>query len=298
MKLYITPEALKGSSDHLLAPGALSALKRLEDTGVLLFISTGALTPNQQELIENEELELHALADGEDRPEEAVEQNDEQYEFVIGEKPIEQADSWSELVQKILYPSRTSEVKRDTEETKIRAWVNLDGTGKSNISTGLNFFDHMLNQISRHGLIDIELSCDGDLQIDEHHTIEDTAIALGSAIREAISDNKAGIQRYGFVLPMDEARAQVAIDLSDRPYLRWEVDLKREYVGDFPTEMAEHFFYTLAMNTKATLHISATGSNEHHILESIFKGFAKALRFSLSRNERIKGILPTTKGMI
>src|SRR5690625_761378 len=134
MKLYITPEALKGSSDHLLAPGALSALKRLEDTGVLLFISTGALTPNQQELIENEELELHALADGEDRPEEAVEQNDEQYEFVIGEKPIEQADSWSELVQKILYPSRTSEVKRDTEETKIRAWVNLDGTGKSNIS--------------------------------------------------------------------------------------------------------------------------------------------------------------------
>lgn len=298
MKLYITPEALKGSSDHLLAPGALSALKRLENTGVLLYTSSGVLTRFQQQLIENEELELLPLAEGDDKPEETVQRNGRQYQFVIGEKTIEHADSWNGLAQAILYPTRTSELKRDTKETKIRVRVNLDGTGKSNISTGLNFFDHMLNQISRHGLIDIELTCEGDLQIDEHHTIEDTAIALGSAIREAISDNKAGIQRYGFVLPMDEARSQVAIDLSDRPYLRWEVDFKREYVGDFPTEMAEHFFYTLAMNAKATLHISATGSNEHHILESIFKGFAKALRFSLSRNERIKGILPTTKGMI
>lgn len=298
MELYISAEALTSSNGQLLEKGALSALKRLDDMGILLQTSTESLSDFQKELIENEQIELiHAPLPDENRGS-LVRLHQGTYEFLTDGKLNEQTENWSDLAQLILYPSRKSEIKRDTEETKISVRVNLDGTGKSDISTGLNFFDHMLNQISRHGLIDLTLTCDGDLQIDEHHTIEDTAIALGSAIRQAISDNKAGIQRYGFVLPMDEARAQVSIDLSDRPYLRWEVDFKREYVGDFPTEMAEHFFYTLAMNAKATLHISAVGSNEHHILESIFKGFAKALRFAVSRNERIKGILPTTKGII
>lgn len=298
MTLYITAEALTGNNDQLLAEGALSALKRLDDTGITLQTSLGSLSDFQQVLIKNEQLNLMNASLPAMKKGSVVLLRDGVYEFLTDGNLNEQAGNWSGLAQAILYPSRKSELKRDTEETKISVELNLDGTGKNEISTGLNFFDHMLNQISRHGLIDLKLICEGDLQIDEHHTIEDTAIALGSAIRQAISDNKAGIQRYGFVLPMDEARAQVAIDLSDRPYLRWEVDFKREYVGDFPTEMAEHFFYTLAMNAKATLHISAVGTNEHHIIESIFKGFAKALRFAVSRNERIKGILPTTKGMI
>lgn len=298
MELYISAGALTSSNGRLLAKGALSALKRLEDTGILLHTSTESLSDFQKELIDNEHIELVHAPLPDENSGSLVRFHEGTYEFLTDGKLNEQAESWSGLAQAILYPSRKSVLKRDTEETKISVGLNLDGTGQSEISTGLNFFDHMLNQISRHGLIDLKLICDGDLQIDEHHTIEDTAIALGSAIRQAISDNKAGIQRYGFVLPMDEARAQVAIDLSDRPYLRWEVDFKREYVGDFPTEMAEHFFYTLAMNAKATLHISAVGTNEHHIIESIFKGFAKALRFAVSRNERIKGILPTTKGII
>ena len=298
MELYITAEALTGNHEHLLAEGALSALKRLDDAGISLQTTDESLSDFQKQLIDNERIELSFVPQPDTNRGSLVQIREGIYEFLTDGHRNEQADSWSGLAQAILYPSRKSELKRDTEETKISVKLNLDGTGKSEVSTGLNFFDHMLDQISRHGLMDLALTCDGDLQIDEHHTIEDTAIALGSAIRQAISDNKAGIQRYGFVLPMDEARSQVAIDLSDRPYLRWEVDFKREYVGDFPTEMAEHFFYTLAMNAKATLHISASGNNEHHILESIFKGFAKALRFAVSRNERIKGILPTTKGII
>lgn len=222
----------------------------------------------------------------------------EQYIFESDGKTIETEKNWTDLGKAILFPTRKASLKRNTKETNISVSVNLDGIGSSEISTGLNFFDHMLDQIARHGLIDIQLTCEGDLDVDEHHTIEDTAIALGQALHKAVSINKAGIQRYGFVLPMDEAQSTVAIDLSDRPYLKWNVNFDREYIGDFPTEMAEHFFYTLSMNLKATVHVTAVGKNEHHIIESVFKGFAKALRFAISRNERIKGILPTTKGVI
>jgi imidazoleglycerol-phosphate dehydratase/histidinol-phosphatase len=295
MKLYIHPTALASETETLLPPGALSGMARLTQSGAELCFDPDKLSESQQHQIENEgignaEFDI-STADGTILRKDSL-------QFVTEGETIEETADWTTLTRAILFPSRKADIKRTTKETDISVSINLDGTGKSSISTGLNFFDHMLDQIARHGLIDLELSCNGDLDVDEHHTIEDTAIALGQAIREAISGNKAGIQRYGFVLPMDEAQATVAIDLSDRPYLRWEVELKREYIGDFPTEMLEHFYYTLAMNAKATLHVVASGKNEHHIIESVFKGFAKALRFAISRNERTKGILPTTKGTI
>lgn len=295
MNIYIHPSALRSDSELMLPEGALYGMKYLQEAGFDLSFDAASLSEQQRSLIENESI----VSGGFDASEAAGEiKKADSYLFESAGKLIESSEDWTDLTRSILFPSRKAEIKRDTKETQISVSINLDGTGKSSINTGLNFFDHMLDQIARHGLIDIELTCDGDLDVDEHHTIEDTAIALGQAIRQAISENKAGIQRYGFVLPMDEAQATVAIDLSDRPYLRWDVDLKREYLGDFPAEMLEHFYYTLAMNVKATLHVKASGKNEHHIVESVFKGFARALRFAISRNERIRGILPTTKGTI
>ena len=295
MKIYIHSTALKSANENLLPEGALFGMKYLQEAEFDLSFDGDSLSETQLQLIENESVTNSGFDESEA---DGFIKKDEQYLFLSDGDMIESAGNWTNLTRSILFPSRKASITRDTKETKISISINLDGTGESNISTGLNFFDHMLDQIARHGLIDLELTCNGDLDVDEHHTIEDTAIALGQAIRQAISKNKAGIQRYGFVLPMDEAQATVAIDLSDRPYLKWDVDLEREYVGDFPTEMLEHFYYTLAMNVKATLHVEAFGKNEHHVIESIFKGFAKALRFAISRNERIRGILPTTKGTI
>lgn len=279
----------------MLPGGAIYGIAHLMQSGTEVSFDEDALDSSHLALMHNEGIRSAGFessdADG------IIRKND-QYLFETNGSLTEKSDSWTGIVRSVLFPSRTATINRKTKETEISLSLNLDGTGKSSINTGLSFFDHMLDQIARHGLIDLDLICKGDLNVDEHHTIEDTAIALGQAIRQAVSENKAGIQRYGFVLPMDEAEATVAIDLSDRPFLRWEVDLKREYVGDFPTEMLEHFYYTLAMNAKATLHVRADGKNEHHIIESVFKGFAKALRFAISRNERIKGILPTTKGTI
>lgn len=295
MKIWIDQSALKSSSENMLSSGALFGMKYLQENEVGLSFFDDELSDQQLLLVENEKIERSDFS-----PEDAdgIIQKKESVQFLTNNTLVEEGSDWAELSRKILFPSRKSIIKRDTKETQISISVNLDGTGESDIKTGLNFFDHMLEQIARHGLVDLEIRCDGDLEVDEHHSIEDTAIALGQAIRKAISDDKAGIQRYGFVLPMDEAQATVAIDLSDRPYLKWDVPLKREYIGDFPTEMLEHFFYSLTMNAQATLHVEAHGKNEHHIVEAVFKGFAKALRFAVSRNERTKGILPTTKGTI
>lgn len=295
MKIYIEPSALAGSSENMLQSGALYALGNLAEHGHELLWSP-ELSGHQQKTLENETLATFSNRSDADA---LITFQDGKLFFKNVEKEIlAKADSWPELVRSILFPSREATIKRATKETDIQLYINLDGTGKSTIKTGLNFFDHMLDQIARHGLIDLKLICKGDLEVDEHHTIEDCAIALGQAIHQAVSSNKAGIQRYGFVLPMDVAQATVAIDLSDRPYLQYDVDLKREYVGDFPTEMLEHFYYTIAMNAKATLHVSAYGKNDHHIIEATFKGFARALRFAITRNERTKGILPSTKGII
>ncbi len=303
MKIYIHPSTLESDHPALLPSLALSSIKKLQDHGYELFTPLDSQNEPVLDLLKNERI---VLTNGAAEQTDATIVLDSKTESANGmslvlqheSRVIAQGNDWADLCNRILFPDRSAEFERSTHETKISASILLDGTGQSNIDTGLNFFDHMLDQIAKHGLIDLNLKVRGDLEVDEHHTIEDTAIVLGTTIRKALTENKAGIQRYGFVLPMDEAQATVAIDLSDRPYLRWDVDLKREYVGDFPTEMLEHFFYTLAMNVRATIHVKADGKNEHHVIEAIFKGFAKALRFAISRNERMKGILPSTKGMI
>lgn len=207
-----------------------------------------------------------------------------------------ETQSWEKIFEFIQLGSRTVEVKRNTKETKINIRLNLDGTGKFSSQTGLSFFDHMLEQLSRHALVDLDIHVDGDLNVDEHHTIEDTAIALGEAFKTSLG-NKMGLERYGFYLPMDDALAQVSIDFGGRPWLVWEADFKREYVGDMPTEMFMHFFKSFADAAQANLNIKADGQNEHHKIESIFKGFARAIKAAIKRDAS-KQILPSTKGSL
>lgn len=202
--------------------------------------------------------------------------------------------SWKEIYTFLVSPSRKASVVRTTRETDINIEINLDGQGKSTISTGLSFFDHMLDQLSRHGNIDLNIQVKGDLHIDEHHTIEDTALALGEAFLKALGD-KRGIERYGFCLPMDDCLAQVAIDFGGRPWLVWEAEFKREKIGEMPTEMFYHFFKSFADTSKSNLNIKAEGTNEHHKIEAIFKAFAKAIKMSVKKEGNQ---LPTTKGML
>jgi imidazoleglycerol-phosphate dehydratase/histidinol-phosphatase len=205
--------------------------------------------------------------------------------------------TFAEAVQQIILPPRTATINRKTSETDITVFLNLDGSGKTEISTGLGFFDHMLDQIGKHGGIDLSVHCEGDLHIDEHHTIEDVAISLGSAVEQALG-NKHGIRRYDFVLPMDESQCTISIDLSGRPYLVFEAQFSRDMVGDFPTEMTEHFFHSLAVAMKATLHIRIEGKNDHHKIESAFKGFARVLGQAVQRDENHLGAVPSSKGSL
>lgn len=193
---------------------------------------------------------------------------------------------------------RTSEITRKTTETDIKVLIDLDGSGKYVIDTKIGFFNHMLELFSKHSLIDLDIKAKGDLQVDEHHTVEDVGICLGEAIRRALGDKK-GIERYGFLLPMEEALAEVAIDLSGRSYLVWNVAFKREKIGDMPTELFEDFFKAMADNMQANIHINVRyGRNEHHIAEGIFKAFARALRSAISEDKRAAGLLPSTKGRL
>jgi imidazoleglycerol-phosphate dehydratase/histidinol-phosphatase len=185
---------------------------------------------------------------------------------------------------------------RTTNETAIDIELNLDGTGKSDIKTGLHFFDHMLDQIARHGMMDLTIKANGDLHIDEHHTIEDTGIALGEAIGRALG-NKRGIERYGFALPMDEAEAKVLIDFGGRNWIVWNADFSREKVGDMPTEMFFHFFKSFSDAAKCNLNVECKGQNEHHKIEAIFKAFAKAIKMAVKRDAG-NTQLPSTKGLL
>jgi len=203
---------------------------------------------------------------------------------------------WKSIYEFLKLKDRTAEITRNTNETKIYIKVNLDGTGKSDISTGIDFFDHMLDQISRHGNMDLTIKVKGDLEVDEHHTIEDTMIALGEVFAEALGD-KLGIERYGFCLPMDDCLAQVAIDFGGRNWLVWEADFKREMIGKMPTEMFLHLFKSFTDGAKCNLNIKAEGDNEHHKIEGIFKAFAKAMKMAVKRDPE-KMILPSTKGML
>ena len=204
--------------------------------------------------------------------------------------------SWKEIYSFLKLEQRQVEYTRKTKETDINLQLNIDGTGKSNISTGIVFFDHMLDQLARHGGMDIQLSVNGDLEVDEHHTIEDTAIALGEAFSIALR-NKLGMERYGFCLPMDDCMAQVAIDFGGRNWLVWKAEFKREMVGKMPTEMFFHFFKSFSDGAKANINIKAEGTNEHHKIEAIFKAFAKAIKVAVKRDPD-KMILPSTKGSL
>lgn len=202
--------------------------------------------------------------------------------------------SW-EAIYQFLKPQRQAVAKRVTSETSVSVWVNLDGTGQANIDTGLGFFNHMLEQLASHSGIDLNVTVVGDLQVDEHHTVEDTAIVLGTVLRDALGSMK-GIERYGFFLPMDDSNALVGLDLGGRSYLRWEVQFKRERIGDVPTELFPHFFRSLTDAAKWTLHVKAEGENEHHLVESIFKAVARSLRSAIKQNGT--DVLPSTKGLL
>ena len=204
--------------------------------------------------------------------------------------------SWEEIYRMLLLKERAVGLEKNTKETQISIDLNLDGTGKAQIDTGIAFFDHMLDQLARHGGVDLSIKTQGDLEVDEHHTIEDTAIALGESFAKALGDKK-GIERYGFTLPMDDALAQVALDFGGRSWLVWEAEFKREMIGQMPTEMFYHFFKSFADGAKVNLNIKAEGINEHHKIESIFKAFAKAIKMAIKRDAD-KMILPSTKGIL
>ena len=225
-------------------------------------------------------------------------ETDRQLAHNLGAKALilsEQTD-WAKIEQIVIGGLRSADICRKTKETEINIKINLDGSGEAEINTGIGFFDHMLEQIARHGMIDLMINVSGDLNVDEHHTIEDTAIVLGQCLDKAFGD-KRGIQRYGFCLPMDDCLCQTALDLGGRPWLVWDADFKREKIGDMPTEMFLHFFKSLSDNAKMNLNIKAEGQNEHHKIEGIFKSFARALRMALARDtEHLQ--LPSSKGVL
>jgi imidazoleglycerol-phosphate dehydratase / histidinol-phosphatase len=205
-------------------------------------------------------------------------------------------ETWEEIYNYLKLPERKITHVRTTKETDITVEINLDGSGKADIKTGLAFFDHMLEQIAKHGNIDLSINAKGDLYIDEHHTIEDTAITLGEAFSKALGD-KRGIERYGFCLPMDDCLAQVALDFGGRNWIEWQAEFKREKIGDMPTEMFYHFFKSFSDASKCNLNIKVEGQNEHHKIESIFKAFAKAIKLAVKRDAGNMS-LPSTKGVL
>ena len=228
-------------------------------------------------------------------------QETEKAEAALAEKGLSEVcalctTSWSEVAEYLRRTIRVATTERNTRETQISVTVDLDGRMPSHIDTGLKFFDHMLDQIAHHGGLSLQVQCKGDLEVDEHHTMEDVAIALGDTLREALGD-KRGIERYGFALPMDECKALVLLDLGGRIDFDWDVAFTREYVGDTPTEMFRHFFYSLCAALRCNLHISARGDNNHHLIEGVFKAFARSLRAAIHR-QSFNYDLPSSKGVL
>ncbi|MDI1317662.1 bifunctional histidinol-phosphatase/imidazoleglycerol-phosphate dehydratase HisB [Flavobacterium sp.] len=213
----------------------------------------------------------------------------------VEEKASLTTTSWQEIYKFLSLQPRTATVIRNTNETKIEIELNLDGSGKSTIQTGLGFFDHMLEQIAKHGAMDLNIEVKGDLYVDEHHTIEDVGIALGEVFAKALGSKK-GIERYGFLLPMDDCLAQVALDFGGRSWLVWEAEFKREKIGEMPTEMFSHFFKSFTDGAKCNLNIKCEGENEHHKIESIFKAFARTLKIAVKKDG--SNTIPSTKGML
>ena len=294
MKIWIDENALKPNEEsYLFRTEFIFGARYLQKMGHDINIDSSEFEKNQHVLIDQERIKLSSFSrDAAD----LVITTDENHQLTAESLDIIES-TWADFVQKLIFPDRRADYERTTNETDIKLNITLDGTGKSDIQTGLGFFDHMLDQIAKHSSIDMNLSCKGDLHVDEHHTIEDVGIAIGKTINKALGSKK-GIERYGFVLPMDETQARVALDFSGRPFLKFEGAFNREYVGNFPTEMVEHFFYSLAINMDVTLHITLEGENEHHLIEAAFKGFARALRNAIQRNEHTINILPSSKGLL
>lgn len=306
LQLIFDADTLSSHETHTpMRTGALGALSRLSLNGVMLCSETSRLPALTRELLKQEHIEIAAPQTTVDASLVRAElrlDNEGRLCLSMPDSPKDAQnprcfDNWQTLTGYLLRGRRTATRKRTTAETDISVTVNLDGTGRSNIHTGLAFYDHMLEQIARHGYIDLDITCQGDLHIDEHHTIEDTAIVLGETIGEALG-NKRGIGRYGFVVAMDESRSVVAIDLSGRPWCVFEGSFSREKVGDFPVEMTSHFFHSLAMALRATVHVTVQGENDHHQIEACFKGLARSLRQAVDRNENYLDILPSSKDLL
>ncbi|MDI6400803.1 imidazoleglycerol-phosphate dehydratase HisB [Balneolaceae bacterium ANBcel3] len=295
--LSIELSALQPSEPRfLMAQGALFNLKRLSAAGFTLTGDRKSYPEPVQRLLEQEEINWNDVADT-SKKQIVIQSASGDTLHISGDTDTGSFEGWQPLADHLLSNRRTASHSRKTAETDIVISVDLDGSGKSSIDTGLPFYDHMLEQISRHGYIDMEIRCKGDLHIDEHHTIEDTAIALGETIAKALGD-KRGIGRYGFMVAMDETRSLAAIDLSGRPWCVFEGTFSREKVGEFPTEMTSHFFHSFAMALKATLHVAVKGTNDHHQIEACFKSLARALRQAVDRNEKYLDILPSSKGLL
>lgn len=277
--------------------GLISGLKKLSDKNAALYADKYEETNEAlKRIIELEDIKINLNGAGDSPLTYTILKQAGQNSLIIPEDKKE-FQSFNEAADYIIRKQRSAFKRRTTKETDITVSVELDGEGSSNIKTGIGFFDHMLEQIAKHANINLEIKCAGDLHVDEHHTIEDTGIALGQALREALGDKK-GIQRYGFLLPMDESIARCAIDLSGRGYLLVKCKFKREYVGDFPAEMAEEFFRAVASGMKTSIYLKVKGKNDHHKIEGMFKAFAKSLNEACRMDERAGNRLPTTKGTL
>lgn len=263
-----------------LSTGLVSGLLKLSKRGFVFQVDDNSfqIEKSLEQIFQNENITF-------------VTETKRKPDFIIADK------YFSESVNDILLQLRSAKQYRKTKETDITVLLSLDGKGETNISTGVGFFDHMLEQIAKHANINLTVKVIGDLHIDEHHTVEDVGITLGSALSEALG-NKSGIKRYGFYLPMDDTIAKCALDLGGRTYLNFKCNFKREKVGDFPVELTEEFFRGLGSTLKANIYLRAKGKNDHHKIEALFKVFAKALNEACRIDERAEGSLPTTKGLL
>jgi len=277
-----------------LAKGLISSLKKLSEYSFQIFADKNKIDTTVLEILKLEGIKINPAKNNRDYIEIGIEGKPSDKKIVISKNKIKNIE---EAVDKIIKNLRSAEIKRKTKETDITIKLELDGEGKAEVETGIGFFNHMLEQIARHANLNLTVQVKGDLNVDEHHTIEDTGIALGEALKKALSDKK-GIKRFGFMLPMDDSVAECAIDLSGRNYLNFNCKFQREKVGEFPTELTEEFFRGLTIGLMANIYIKAEGKNDHHKIESIFKAFAKALNEACRIDPRAKGLLPSTKGKL
>ena len=312
MLIYLEPSALFSNmpdadqQQGVLRRRTIRGLSDLSEAGHALYLSPGAELPaGIMQILAREDIDVRPAEASGNSPADARISGDVRELTVArtlkrgardAEAETKVFSDWPAVVAYLLFPPRRAAVRRITRETSIEITVRLDGSGQHQIATGLGFYDHMLEQIARHGGVDLDIRCEGDLHIDAHHTIEDTGLALGDAMAQALGE-KRGIQRYAScILPMDEARATVALDLSGRPYVVYEDQLRRNSVGAFPCEMTQHFFHSLAMSLKATLHAEVTGQNDHHQIEALFKAFAIALKQAVVRSGSSE--IPSSKGVL